>query len=183
MAITEHSGIAHANTIRELQPYFDRLLLMTGRELTSFFGHANFFGSMAPVDFRVGRGQNDWNALLAKLPVHRLVSINHPVRPSGELCMGCGWDTDTDMRRVQAVEAVNGADADTRYSGIPFWQAQLKRGMHLRRRSAAATTTTPTKPTRMRAVRSAARPRSCMRPSCRKRRSWMQSAPATCSWT
>ena len=45
--------------------------------------------------------------------------------------MGCGWDTDTDMRRVQAVEAVNGADADTRYSGIPFWQAQLKRGMHL----------------------------------------------------
>ncbi len=117
MAITEHNGIAHANTIRELQPYFDNLLLMTGRELTSFFGHANFFGTMAPVDFRVGRGQKDWNALLARLPDHGLVSINHPVRPSGELCMGCGWDTDTDMRRVQAVEAVNGADADTHAGG------------------------------------------------------------------
>lgn len=131
MAITEHNGVAHANAIRELQPYFDRLLLMTGRELTSFFGHANFFGTTAPVDFRVGHGHRDWNALLASLPVHGLVSINHPVRPSGELCLGCGWESDTDMRRVQAIEAVNGADADTRYSGIPFWQTQLKRGMHL----------------------------------------------------
>jgi hypothetical protein len=131
IAVTEHNGIAHANTIRELQPYFDRLLLMTGRELTSFFGHANLFGTMAPVDFRVGRGNEDWNALLARLPVHALVSVNHPVRPSGERCMGCGWDSDTDMRRVHAVEAVNGGDADTQYSGIPFWQAQLKRGMRL----------------------------------------------------
>jgi hypothetical protein len=59
------------------------------------------------------------------------VSINHPVRPSGEQCMGCGWNADTDLRRVQAVEVVNGADADTQYSGVPFWQAQLKRGMRL----------------------------------------------------
>jgi hypothetical protein len=132
IAVTEHNGVAHANGIRELQPYFDQLLLLPGRELTSFFGHGNFFGSVEPIDFRVGGGgQKDWDTVLAGLPKQGLFSINHPVRPSGENCMGCGWDTDVDMRRVQAIEAVNGADADTRYSGIPFWQAQLQRGMHL----------------------------------------------------
>ena len=132
IAVTEHNGVAHANTIRELQPYFDQLLLLPGRELTSFFGHGNFFGSVAPVDFRVGGGgQKNWDTVLAGLPKQALFSINHPVRPSGETCMGCGWDSDTDMRRVQAIEVVNGADADTPYSGIPFWQAQLKRGMHV----------------------------------------------------
>jgi hypothetical protein len=45
--------------------------------------------------------------------------------------MGCGWDQDTDMTLVQAVEAVNGGDAGTRWSGIPFWEAQLNRGYRL----------------------------------------------------
>lgn len=132
LAVTDHNGVAHANTLRELQPYFDNVLLMPGRELTSFYGHANLFGTLAPVDFRVaGDARAGWNALLARLPAHALVSINHPVRPSGETCMGCGWDAATDMRRVQAIEAVNGADADTPYSGIPFWQRQLDAGLRI----------------------------------------------------
>ncbi|MFZ6649741.1 CehA/McbA family metallohydrolase [Undibacterium sp. TJN25] len=134
IAISDHNGVAHAEAIRELQPYYNHMLLITGRELTSFYGHANFFGTLAPLDFSVGKGggQRDWNAVLtAAASLHGLVSINHPVRPSGELCMGCGWDTDTDMRRVQAIEAVNGADADTHYSGVPFWQTQLNRGFRI----------------------------------------------------
>ncbi|MDT1857585.1 PHP domain-containing protein, partial [Acinetobacter baumannii] len=35
------------------------------------------------------------------------------------------------MRRVQAIEVVNGPDADTEWSGIPFWHAQLKRGLRI----------------------------------------------------
>lgn len=60
-----------------------------------------------------------------------LVSINHPVRPSGELCMGCGWEQDSDMRMVQAIEAVNGPDAGSAWSGIPFWERQLRRGLRI----------------------------------------------------
>ena len=132
IAVTEHNSVAHANAIRELQPYFDQLLLLPERELTSFFGHGNFFGSVDPIDFSVvGGGQKDWDTVPAELPKQRLFSINHPVRPSGETCTGCGWDTGIDMRHVQAIEAVKGADADTPHSGIPFWQAQLQRGMHL----------------------------------------------------
>lgn len=129
-AITEHNNVAHANALRELQPYYDRLLL-TGRELTTFSGHANFFGSTDPLDFRVGGGGRDWNALLAAAQQRGLLSVNHPVRPSGELCMGCGWDNEADLRHVQAIEAVNGADADSRYSGVPFWHAQLQKGLRI----------------------------------------------------
>jgi hypothetical protein len=133
LAITEHNGVAHAHAMRELQPYFDQLLLMPARELTTFTGHANFFGSLAPLDFRIGAGdQADWNAVLkGAARLHGLVSINHPVRPSGELCMGCGWENDGDMALVQAIEAVNGPDADSAWSGVPFWEKQLRRGLRM----------------------------------------------------
>jgi hypothetical protein len=132
LAISEHNGVAHAHAMREQQPYFDQLLLMPARELTTFTGHANFFGSLAPLDFRIGPGdQADWNALLnSAARLRGLVSINHPVRPSGELCMGCGWENNGDMALVQAIEAVNGPDADSAWSGVPFWEKQLQRGLH-----------------------------------------------------
>jgi predicted metal-dependent phosphoesterase TrpH len=133
LAITEHNGIAHASSMRELQPYFDKTLLMPGREITTFYGHANLFGTLAPLDFRVAPdAAPDWNALLSRAAqLKGLVSINHPVRPSGEDCMGCGWEQPTDMRLVQAIEAVNGRDADTPWSGIPFWEKQLNAGYRI----------------------------------------------------
>ncbi|KRF02175.1 phosphotransferase [Frateuria sp. Soil773] len=135
IAITDHNTVAHADAMRELQPYFDRLLLIPGREITTFSGHANLFGTTAPVDFRVGsREVPDWNHLLRALaPLRGLVSINHAIRPSGEACMGCGWTADppADMALVQAVEIVNGSDAGTPLSAVGFWERQLARGHRL----------------------------------------------------
>jgi hypothetical protein len=45
--------------------------------------------------------------------------------------MGCGWERGSDMRLVRAIEAVNGSAADTRWSGIPFWSSQLRRGLRI----------------------------------------------------
>jgi hypothetical protein len=47
--------------------------------------------------------------------------------------MGCGWTPhgDVDYSRVQGVEAVNGIDADTPFSGIGFWERLLDRGYRL----------------------------------------------------
>jgi hypothetical protein len=132
IAITEHNTISHAQAIRELQPYFDHLLLMPGRELTTFSGHANLFGTLAPLDFRISaEGYPDGNGLLdAAAKLGGLVSVNHPRLPSGEMCMGCGWSNPADLRKVQAIEAVNGTDADSLlWSGIPFWQEQLQHGL------------------------------------------------------
>ena len=118
------SGAADAQAIRELQPYFDNLLLMAGREITTFRGHANLFGTVAPLDFREGSPDvPDWNTPIANAErTGGAISINHPVRPSGEQCMGCGWTPrgEVDYSHIQAVEVVNGLDADTPYSGIPF---------------------------------------------------------------
>ncbi len=93
IAITDHNTISHAEPIRELQPYFDDLLMIPGREITTFQGHANLFGSVASIDFRLGSTDvPDWSALLASIERSGgVLSINHPVRPSGEQCMGCGW--------------------------------------------------------------------------------------------
>ncbi|TBR36079.1 MULTISPECIES: CehA/McbA family metallohydrolase [Dyella] len=135
IAITDHNTVAHANAMRELQPYFDKLLLIPGREVTTFSGHANLFGTTAPVDFRVGSTEvPDWNTLLRNIaPLQGVISINHPVRPSGEICMGCGWTPkpDVDMSLVQAIEVVNGDDPGTPLSGIPFWEKQLNRGYRI----------------------------------------------------
>lgn len=135
IALSDHNSVSQANDIRELQPYFDRLLLIPARELTTFTGHANLFGSDEAIDFRVGSAAvPDWNTLLREAAkLHGLISINHPVRPDDERCMGCGWapDPPADLHRVQAIEAVNGTDAAMPYSGIPYWQHLLDQGYRL----------------------------------------------------
>ena len=136
IALSDHNAISQLDDIRELQPYFDRLLLIPARELTTFQGHANLFGAVQPVDFRVGSASvPDWNSLLRNIAaLHGLLSINHPIRANDESCMGCGWTPAqaVDMHRVQAIEAVNGLDAlAPQWSGIPFWQHQLDLGFRL----------------------------------------------------
>lgn len=135
IALSDHNTLSQLNDMRELQPYFDRVLLIPARELTTFEGHANLFGTTAPVDFRVGSAAvPGWNTLLHQVArLHGLVAINHPIRPNDETCMGCGWTPrdPVDMRAVQAIEAVNGFDALQPDSGVPFWQEQLDKGYRL----------------------------------------------------
>ncbi len=134
IAITDHNTTSHYDAIRELQPYFDRTLIIRGREITTFEGHANVYGTTEFIDFRVGsRSVPTMNTLLKQVQaLHGLFSINHPNEPSGEACMGCGWAAaDANLGLVQGVEAVNGGNGEGPLSGIPFWEAQLNRGFHL----------------------------------------------------
>lgn len=134
VAITDHNTTSHYDAIRELQPYFDRLLVIRGREITTFEGHANVYGTTEFLDFRVGSPSvPTMNALLQRVQsLDGLFSINHPNAPSGEACMGCGWTAaNANFALIQAVEAVNDGNGDGPLSGIPFWEAQLNRGFHL----------------------------------------------------
>jgi hypothetical protein len=130
IAISDHNTISHYDPMRELQPYFDRLLLIPGREITTFQGHANVFGTTEFIDFRLAKGQVTIGDILAQTErLNGLFSINHPGLPSGAMCMGCGWTAkDTDYSRVGAVEAINGGTLDGPGSGIAFWQEKLNRG-------------------------------------------------------
>lgn len=138
VAVTEHNSSSHHALLREAQPYFDRMILIPGREITTFHGHFNVFGVTEPLDFRLApAGRNSFNALADR--VHALggiVAINHPAVPSGEACMGCGWTMPgADLRKADAVELVNGGSAaaengnpEGRLWGGPFWLAALEAG-------------------------------------------------------
>lgn len=131
VAVTDHNTVSHFDALRELQPYFDRLLLIPGREITTFQGHANLFGTTEFVDFRVGSTSVPEMKTFLEHVGHSggLVSVNHPGAPTGEACMGCGWRPKAgDMRLVSAIEAVNGGAEEGPYSGVPFWEEQLSAG-------------------------------------------------------
>ncbi|MGD0156617.1 MAG: CehA/McbA family metallohydrolase [Terracidiphilus sp.] len=135
IAITDHNASSQYDAMRELQPYFDKVLLIPGREITTFQGHINFLGSTDFVDFRLdGRTVPDVNKLLASAArVGAITSINHPASPTGEICMGCGWtpSTPVEMRLLTAVEAVNGGEEQYGISSLPYWNKELNLGCRL----------------------------------------------------
>ena len=137
IAITDHNTTSGAAELRSLQPYYDSVLLVPGREVTTFWGHANVFGATSFFDFRLGSAAvPDANAL-ARLArdAGGLFSINHPNAPSGELCMGCGWvAAGPDAKLLDAIEVVNGGtmrtvgSAESAMNHILFWEDLLDRG-------------------------------------------------------
>jgi hypothetical protein len=135
VAITDHNATSQYNAMRELQFYYDKVLLIPGREITTFQGHINFLGTTSFVDFRLGSKQvPDVNTLLRSADhAGGITSINHPADPSGEFCMGCGWTpaSSVDMRLLTALEAVNGGSEQYGISDIPFWNKQLDKGCRL----------------------------------------------------
>ena len=127
----DHNTISQYNDLRELQPYFDQLLLIPAREVTTFEGHANVWGTTQFIDFRLTSPHVPaLNQLLTQVEqLGGLFSINHPGLPSGEICMGCGWTApDTDFSRIHSIEVVNGDDAS---SGVPIWQEELNKGFRI----------------------------------------------------
>ena len=140
IAVTDHNTNSQNAALRELAPYFDDLLLIPGREITTFHGHANVWGPVGPLDFQLGSPRapslSEIQAQVEK--AGGLISISHPGLPSGEVCLGCGWTVkDTDFSRIQAVEAVNGGSlklpggAEGLGSGIRFWEARLNAGLRI----------------------------------------------------
>ncbi len=134
VAMTEHNTMTHAAALRELAPAYDDMLLIPGREVTTFFGHFNIFGVTSDIDFRIAEGIDNSFARIADR-VHDLggiVSVNHPRMPSGEACMGCGWTMPGfDWSKADAVEAINGGSPlgpEGPLSGTPFWLDGLAAG-------------------------------------------------------
>jgi hypothetical protein len=132
IAITDHNATSQYNAMRELQPYFDRVLLIPGREMTTFYGHFNIFGVTQFIDFRVTPGGRDLNTVLDDVRSKGgIASISHAEAPGGETCMGCRWEPPAgdDMNLFAAVEVINGGQ--TMFSSAKFWDGQLRVGHRL----------------------------------------------------
>lgn len=131
IAISDHNTASQYDAERELQPYFDKVLLIPGRELTTFHGHANAFGATRFIDYRLGTTQvPDVNAMFRSVGrLGGIVSINHPEAPTGEICMGCGWTPakPVNMSLVTSIEVVNGGG----HPATRFWEQQLRQGYRL----------------------------------------------------
>ena len=133
VVVSEHNTTSHHQALAELQGFFDDLLLIPGREITTFQGHLNVFGVTAPLDFQLGSERApDLSRILDQVEAAGgLAVINHPNLPSGEVCMGCGWTARTDFARIAAIEAVNGAISSGPLSGVGFWEKQLGEGRRI----------------------------------------------------
>jgi hypothetical protein len=132
IALTDHNSVAHWLDVDRLQPYYEGLLLLHGREITTYEGHANAIGEQRFHEFRVGE-RNVKDVLAAPAADGAFVSINHPLRLGGEECMGCRWDhVDPDtLSQVQGVEVLNGTIRTGPLAGWPFWADLLNRGYRL----------------------------------------------------
>ncbi len=78
IAVTDHNTDSHYDALRELQPWFDKLLFIPGREITTFWGHANLFGPTEFVDFRVGTTVPSTQALFEQAEKHARHPLHQP---------------------------------------------------------------------------------------------------------
>jgi hypothetical protein len=132
VALTDHNTTSHWLDVDRLQPYYDGLLLLHGREITTYHGHANAIGETRFHDFRVGDARVS-DVLKGSASDGAFISINHPSVPDDERCMGCRWsalDPDT-VARIDGVEVVNADRRTGALSGWPVWGDLLKRGFHV----------------------------------------------------
>ncbi len=133
IAVTDHNTDSHYDALRELQPYFDKLLFIPGREITTFWGHANLFGPTQFFDFRVGDTTSTQSLFERAEKMGAVLSINHPNAPTGEECMGCGWtpQQQIDPRLIHVIEAVNGGDEYGPRQSVSFWEKYLNQGFRV----------------------------------------------------
>ncbi len=134
VALSDHNTASHWLDVDRLQPHYDSLLLLHGREVTTYRGHANTVGETSFNEFRLPSPSASPAGLLATIAASgAFISINHPLRPDDETCMGCGWNVDSadTIRQLHGVEVINGALRGGSMDGWPFWARLLNRGDRL----------------------------------------------------
>lgn len=133
IAISDHNTVSQFDAMRELQPYFDTVLLIPAREITTFWGHLNVFGTTQFIDYRaIDHDGHDINAILRDVRAKgAIASINHADAPTGEGCMGCGWTppTPVDMSLFTGIEVINGGVI--MFSSADLWDKEIAAGHRL----------------------------------------------------
>ncbi|WP_303760494.1 CehA/McbA family metallohydrolase [Sphingobium yanoikuyae] len=140
VTITDHNNVALYNSMRELQPYYDDLLMIPGREMTTEQGHANIFGTTEYVDHRLGeKSMPDMKTMIAAShDAGALFSINHPGSPTDYRCRGCGWSAPEETYAMtDAIEVMNASNLWKQLGGgdagqdIAIWERQIAKGRRI----------------------------------------------------
>ena len=80
ITLSDHNTAAHWLDVDRLQPYYDSMLLMHGREVTTYRGHANTAGERAFNDFRLDTPHTSPAARLRRDRCHRRIRLDQPPR-------------------------------------------------------------------------------------------------------
>ncbi|MFC4811975.1 CehA/McbA family metallohydrolase [Paenibacillus sp. GCM10023250] len=122
MALTDHNTLSQNRTAIGQD---ERLLVLPGVELTSYFGHANVYGVPEALrDFRVTTPEQARAALGEIRAQGGFVSLNHP------LCPSCPWEFGFDLPH-DAIEVWNGPWRALNERAVAWWQEQLAAGRRL----------------------------------------------------
>ena len=120
VAITDHNTVSQ-NAIRPDDP---GLLVIPAMELTSFYGHTNFFGLEKPVaDWRCRSPQDVADKMAEARANGATIVINHPFQNSDGGRWQAGFDVNFD-----AYEIWNGNWSLMNEQGLAFWQELLCTG-------------------------------------------------------
>lgn len=123
VAVTDHNTVSQ-NTIRPDDP---GILFIPAMELTSFYGHTNFFGLERPVDDWRCRSPEDVAAKMAEAREKgATVVINHPFQNSA----GGRWQAGFDVA-FDAYEIWNGNWSVANGEALAFWQELLAGGRRI----------------------------------------------------
>ena len=134
--ITDHNVNMTGQYYRFSDP---KLLIIDGYELTSFYGHVNFWGKKYPLDLPFGFNTPEEYAIRYAQAKERgcMVSINHPT------CKNCGWDfwEDQDAEvadktlpagiTFDSCEVWNGPMRIDNVTAVEWWHRQLLSGWRL----------------------------------------------------
>jgi len=124
--LSEHNTNSGLTLYGSLQPDFPNLLIIPGVEWTTYAGHANAIGAIEWVDFKVGvRGVTVEGAIEAYQGQGALFSIDHPIVPGDNLCIGCPWEYDVDPTTIDGLEAQGGI-----WDAVSYWEEMCAAGSH-----------------------------------------------------
>lgn len=123
LAVTDHNTTSHHAEIAGLST--PDLLLVPGTEVTTHHGHANVWGGLGPVDFRV-RGPADVDVLIDHVRARGgVVSVNHPKASPG--CIGCDWEYPVPAR-IDCLEAWQGPWPFRNWESLERYDRLLRAG-------------------------------------------------------
>lgn len=124
LAVTDHNTSSHWIDVDRAQAATSRVLLLHGREITTYHGHFNAIGERHTSPF----------ALNLSGPIHALmtdassdgsfVSINHAWLADDEWCPGCHW-VERDPQTIAAAQGLEVANGPT-VGDLPGWDLWVR---------------------------------------------------------
>lgn len=134
IALTDHNtmaGLVHKEQVERETG----LLIISGMEWTTFFGHMVTIGIKDDLDWRkVGPG--DIHAGLARVHEHGgLAGMAHPFRPGSPMCTGCYWEFEiSDWNEIDYLEVWSTTFAPVKKNNIRayrLWTDKLNEGFRI----------------------------------------------------